>query len=125
MSRQVELTAAVQKRVLRDLRVLKRVSHSTAQRRMTRPGSGHGSCDMHDTASCSKARDMAAMTCWLVALQEANLGLEVEDCECLTDWVVKVTGAKGVLGYWAVRRLAVGWLAVGWLGGWAVGWLRG
>jgi ubiquitin-conjugating enzyme E2 W len=59
---QVELSAAVQKRVLRDLRILKR---------------------------------------------EVDLGLEVEDCECLTDWVVKMIGAKGTVYEGEIYRLRV------------------
>ena len=58
----VELQAAVRKRVLRDLRRLK---------------------------------------------AEEDLGLEVEDCECLTDWVVKLVGAKNTIYEGEIYRLRV------------------
>lgn len=59
---QVELQAATRKRVMRDLRILKK---------------------------------------------ETELGLEVEDCECLTDWVVKLVGAKGTIYEDEIYRLRV------------------
>jgi len=37
----------------------------------------------------------------------AEIGLEVEDCECLTDWVVKVIGAKGTVFEDEIYRLRV------------------
>ena len=36
-----------------------------------------------------------------------ELGLEVEDCECLTDWVVKLVGAKGTVYEGETYRLRV------------------
>jgi len=59
---QITLSAPVQKRVLRDLRILKR---------------------------------------------ETDIGVEVEDCECLTDWVVKIVGAKGTVFEGEIYRLRV------------------
>lgn len=59
---EVELQAATRKRVLRDLRLIKR---------------------------------------------ETDLGLEVEDCECLTDWVIKLVGAKGTVYENEIYRLRV------------------
>lgn len=59
---EVELQAGTRKRVLRDLRLIKR---------------------------------------------ETDLGLEVEDCECLTDWVIKLVGAKGTVYEDEIYRLRV------------------
>merc|ERR1719310_2500144 len=36
-----------------------------------------------------------------------EIGLEVEDCECLTDWVVKLVGAKGTVYEDEIYRLRV------------------
>ena len=58
----MELHAAARKRVLRDLRILKK---------------------------------------------EQELGLEVEDAECLTDWIVKLVGAKGTVYEGEIYRLRV------------------
>ena len=38
---------------------------------------------------------------------ETELGLEVEDCEVLTDWVVKLTGAKGTVYEGEIYRLRI------------------
>jgi len=38
---------------------------------------------------------------------EEGLGLEVEDCECITDWVVKLVGAKGTVYEGELYRLRV------------------
>jgi len=37
----------------------------------------------------------------------AEIGIEVEECECLTDWVVKVIGAKGTVYEGEIYRLRV------------------
>jgi len=37
----------------------------------------------------------------------AEIGIEVEDCECLTDWVVKVVGAAGTVYEGEIYRLRV------------------
>ena len=34
-----------------------------------------------------------------------ELGIEVEDCECITDWIVKVNGAKGTIYEGEIYRL--------------------
>ena len=39
--------------------------------------------------------------------KETDLGLEVEDCECLTDWVIKLVGAKGTVYEGEIYRLRV------------------
>ena len=38
---------------------------------------------------------------------ETDLGVEVEDAECLTDWVVKIVGAKGTIYEGEIYRLRV------------------
>ena len=38
---------------------------------------------------------------------ETDIGLEVEDCECLTDWVIKLTGAKNTIYEGEIYRLRV------------------
>ena len=37
----------------------------------------------------------------------SEIGIEVEDCECLTDWVVKVIGAAGTIYEGEIYRLRV------------------
>lgn len=39
--------------------------------------------------------------------QDESLGLTIDDCECLTDWVVKLVGAKGTVYEDEVYRLRV------------------
>merc|ERR1739848_487859 len=38
---------------------------------------------------------------------ENDLGLEIEDCDCLTDWAVKLVGAKGTVYEGELYRLRI------------------